>query len=68
MTTMTLTLEDELVARMRERAETQGIAPEELARETLQEQFGSTAELGEDFERLTTHILDKNAELYRRLA
>ncbi|HEY0076062.1 MAG TPA: hypothetical protein VGB77_18320 [Abditibacteriaceae bacterium] len=71
MTTITITLEDELAARLRERAENLGVAPEELAHDTLQERFNQPnepGELGEDFERVVTHILEKNAELYRRLA
>ena len=71
MTTITITLEDELAARLREQAKSLGVAPEELAHNTLQERFShsnETGELGEDFERITSHILNKNDELYRRLA
>lgn len=71
MTKMVLILEDELATRIQESAKNLGVAPEELAHNTLQEKFSQPDEnndLGEDFERVVTHILEKNAELYRRLA
>ena len=68
MTTIAITLDDEMAARLRERAENMGVAPEDWARVKLAEQLEEPAELGEDFEKITARILDKNAELYRRLA
>ena len=67
MTTMTLTLEDELAARMRESAETKGVAPEDLARETLQEQFGDGAEKPNVVE-ITTRVFARRKSAYEKLA
>jgi len=68
MTTLAITLDDELASRLRERADNLGVAPEEWVRVKLAEQLEEPAELGEDFEKIAARILDKNAELYRRLA
>ncbi len=68
MTTIAITLDDETAARLRERAENMGVAPEDWARVNLTNLLEESPELGEEFEQAVSHILDKNAELYRRLA
>jgi len=65
MTTLTITLSEEHLLRLREKARCLGITPEDLV------QFGIEEILGrpdEDFQRAVDHVLTKNADLYRRLA
>ena len=69
MTTITITLEDELAARLRQQAESEGVALEELARrgvESVVEQ--NKSKFAPDFEQAISAVLEENAELYRRLA
>jgi predicted transcriptional regulator len=68
MTTLVLTLDDELSARLQKRAESLGVTPEDLARQAVKEQLESDRGFDEEFERAANHILEENAELYRRLA
>ena len=68
MTTIAITLDDELAARLNEKAAKRGLAPEEWARQAVEEQLESSEGLDEEFESAVNHILEKNAELYRRLA
>lgn len=69
MTTITLTLEDELVARLRERAENEGVAFDDLARRGLEDIAGQNgSKFAPDFEQAISKVLEENAELYRRLA
>ena len=51
--------------RLREEAGRLGIAPEELARAAVSDLLASH---GEDFQRAAELVLDKNRELYGRLA
>ena len=52
------------VQRLREAAARLGVAPEELARALVADQL---AKPHADFEAAASFVLDKNAELYRRL-
>jgi hypothetical protein len=65
MTTITLTLPDDRVARLKELAEAAGLTPEDLLRASVEAWL---AQPNEDFTRAANYVLRKNAELYRRLA
>lgn len=67
MTTLVLTLDDELAARLRERAENLGIAPEDLARRAVENLLGGSKS-DPEFQSALAAVLEENAELYRRLA
>lgn len=58
-------LDDELIRRLRARAQEQGVGADELAREILREVLETP---DERFERIAAYIVDKNRELYRRLS
>jgi hypothetical protein len=51
--------------RLRERAKSLGVAPEELARAAVADLLTNP---DDDFTAAAEHVLEKNAELYRRLA
>ena len=51
--------------RLRLEAERLGLTPEDLARAAIADLLATT---GEDFKAAADRVLDKNAELYRRLA
>ena len=61
MTTIAITLDDELAARLNEKAAKRGLAPEEWARQAVAEQLESSDGLDEEFESAVNHILEKNA-------
>jgi len=65
MATFTITLSEERLAQLKEKAERYQITPEELLRVSLEELLTRPAE---DFQRAVEHVLTKNAELYQRLA
>ncbi len=65
MTTLTITLSDEGVKKLQEIADRFRVAPEELVRATLEELLTRPLE---DFQQALERILNKNADLYRRLA
>jgi predicted transcriptional regulator len=65
MSSITITLSDEHMLRLREAAERFGVTPEELARVSIEE---LVARPDEKFEQATRYVLEKNEELYRRLA
>lgn len=65
MTHLTIPLPDEQVKKLRELAEHFGLAPEEIARITIEEML---TQPNESFRRALDHVLAKNEELYRRLA
>lgn len=67
MTTITITLDDELADRLREQAENEGVALEDWAREKLQ------AELDEEIEppdvaKITTRVFERRKSAYEKLA
>jgi len=65
MSSITITLSDEHMQRLRETAERYGVSPEDLARVSVEELI---ARPDEKFEQAAKYVLDKNEELYRRLA
>jgi hypothetical protein len=65
MNTITITLPDERWTQLRETATRLGVAPEELARASVEDLLTLPDEL---FRRILENVLKKNAELYQRLA
>jgi predicted transcriptional regulator len=65
MSTLTITLSDDHLDRLREIANRFNIKPEDLARVSIEELL---ARPEESFQQAADYILHKNAELYRRLA
>jgi hypothetical protein len=65
MTTITVPLSEERLEQLRDLARCAGVSPEELARASLEDWLRQPRE---DFVRAARHVLQKNAELYRRLA
>jgi antitoxin FitA len=65
MTTLTISLSEERLQQLKERAARLHIAPEELVRASIEELLTRSEE---EFQRALTYVLNKNTELYRRLA
>ncbi len=65
MTVLSIPLPEDRLAKLRELARAAGLSPEELVRARLEEWL---SEPGDDFARAARYVLEKNAELYRRLA
>jgi len=65
MTTLTITLTDDRLAKLREIADRFNITPEDLARVSIEELLTRP---DESFQQADDYVLHKNAELYRRLA
>jgi predicted transcriptional regulator len=65
MTTITITLPDDRLAKLREIADRFNITPEDLARVSIEELLTRPEE---SFQQAADYILHKNVELYRRLA
>jgi hypothetical protein len=65
METISVPLSDERLLRLRELAKAAKVTPEELVRVTLEEWLKQP---NEDFARAADYVLQKNADLYRRLA
>ncbi|MBI3761610.1 MAG: DNA-binding protein [Chloroflexi bacterium] len=65
MTTITISLPDDRLRKLKEIATRFSVAPEELVRASVEELL---ARPEEEFRRALEHVLNKNAELYRRLA
>ena len=59
-----LTLTDDVAQKLEKLASELNVTPEELAAEGLKEKL----ERYESFQNAARHVLDKNAELYKRLA
>jgi antitoxin FitA len=64
MTTITITLLDERVSTLKERATHLGVTPEELVQVSIEELLARPAD---DFQRAVDYVLKKNADLYQRL-
>ncbi len=64
MTALTIHLPDRDVKRLRERAEAVGVSEEEFVLASLRDRL----EADRAFEAAAHHVVEKNAELYRRLA
>jgi hypothetical protein len=65
MSTITVALPEERLAKLNEMARQLGIVPEELVRVSIEELLTRPEA---DFEQAVDYVLTKNAELYRRLA
>jgi antitoxin FitA len=65
MSAITVPLSEERLERLKALARQVGVAPEELARATLEDWLSQPRE---DFQQAALYVLRKNAELYRRLA
>jgi antitoxin FitA len=65
MNTLTITLSDDRLAKLREIADRFNIKPEDLARISIEELLTRPEE---SFQQAADYILNKNAQLYRRLA
>lgn len=65
MTTITISLPDDRLQKLKEIAMRLNIAPEELVRISIEELLTRPEE---EFRRVLDYVLSKNAELYRRLA
>ncbi len=65
MTMITIPLSEERLAQLRLRAEQSGVSAEEFLRRRV-EQFLDQPD--EHFQQAANYVLQKNAELYRRLA
>jgi hypothetical protein len=65
MTTISVPLSEERLAQLRLRAEQAGLAPEEYLRRRVEQLLDLP---DEPFRQAATYVLQKNAELYRRLA
>jgi predicted transcriptional regulator len=65
MTTLTITLPEDLLQQLKERAAQLRVAPEELVRASIEELLTRPEE---EFQRALSYVLNKNTDLYRRLA
>jgi hypothetical protein len=65
MGSITIPLPDDVLKRLEELARDGKVTPEELVRSRLEEWLREPAD---DFLRAARYVLDKNAELYRRLS
>jgi predicted transglutaminase-like cysteine proteinase len=65
MSSITIDLPEEHLSKLREIAGRMGVSVEDLARMSIEELL---AQPKEDFGRAADYVLNKNAELYRRLA
>jgi hypothetical protein len=65
MSTITVALPEEHLAKLNEMARQLGVVPEELVRVSIEELLTRPEA---DFEQAVDYVLTKNAELYRRLA
>jgi hypothetical protein len=63
--TLNLEFDDQQTQRLREAAQRLNVSVDELAKAAINDLL---AKPESDFERAASHILKKNAELYRRLA
>jgi hypothetical protein len=65
MTTIAIPLSEEHVAQLHQRAQQAGMAPEEFLRRRVEQLLDQP---DEPFHDAAAYVLQKNAELYRRLA
>ena len=65
MTTLTISLSEDCLQQLKERAAQLHVAPEELVRASIEELLTRPEE---EFQRALTYVLNKNTELYRQLA
>jgi len=65
MQTLVVELPDQAAIKLRDAAQRLGVTPESLAQISVEEML---ARLDQDFVAAASYVLDKNAELYRRLS
>jgi hypothetical protein len=65
MTTISIALPEEQAVKLQEMAQAVGTSPEELLRAGVEEWLSRPSR---DFSEAANYVLQKNAELYRRLA
>ena len=65
MTNITISISDDRMQKLREKASRFQVAPEELVRVSLEDLL---ARPEKDFQQALEYVLNKNAELYQRLA
>ena len=65
MATITINLPDDAASRLRQMADRLGVTAEDLVRVGVDDLL---AKPDDEFEQAVQHVLDKNADLYRRLA
>ena len=65
MTTLTIDLREDQVHKLEQLAERYQVAPEKLVQISIDELLSRPQD---DFEEVLTYLLQKNADLYRRLA
>ncbi len=65
MTSITVALSDDLMNKLEDLAKRHNVAPEDLVRASVEELVGSPEEAFQD---ALNYVLDKNKELYKRLA
>jgi hypothetical protein len=65
MTTITIAISDDGLKKLRERASYYQVTPEELVRVSLEDLLDRPTA---DFRQALEYVLNKNTELYRRLA
>jgi antitoxin FitA len=65
MSTITITISDDRLLRLKELAKDANVAPEELVRASVEEWLSHPKN---DFAEAAEYVLQKNEELYRRLA
>ena len=65
MTSITVTLPDDRLQKLKEMANRFQVAPEELVRASVEDMLTRPEE---EFQRVLDYVLKKNAELYQRLA
>ena len=65
MSTITVTVSDDRLSKLQEIAKRYNISPEDLVRVTIDE---LVARPDAAFQQVADYVLNKNAELYRRLA
>lgn len=65
MSTITISVSDDRLSKLREVAARLNITPEDLVRVSIDELL---ARPDDAFEKVASYVLDKNSELYRRLA
>lgn len=65
MSTITIAIPDERLRQLQEAAERLGVTPEDLVRVSIEDLLAGS---DEKFQTAAARVLEKNAELYRRLS
>jgi DNA-binding phage protein len=65
MTTLTIQLPEESLQKLKDRAKASGLEPEEFVQNYIENWLAAS---DEEFEAASRYVIQKNSELYRRLA